>query len=374
MDTPIYPQVIEKLSKSTNILIVTAPAASGDDLAAAAALKSFLSKLEKEVLVVALGGLNSNFSFLLGMEEARTELNVTKSFVVDISTKRIQIEELSYKKEADKLSVFIKPKQGQFTSEDVSFRTSNFPFDAIVCVGIASLDSLGEFYVRNTDLFFETPIINIDRSPANENYGQFNLVTLSATANSEIIFDLINNFESSLIDEHIATSLLTGIIVETNSFQHVRTTPAAFLKASQLVSLGADQPAIIGRLYKNKSLGFLKLWGRVLARIKQEPGLSLVYSMINGSDVAKSGATADDIGLIIKEMALQLSFAKTCFFLVEEADQVRCFAISHSPVNLNQLFLAYQPTPLGQAVRFEIKVSVSEAEQQILAKLKEAVS
>ncbi len=374
MDTPIYPQVIEKLSKSTNILIVTAPAASGDDLAAAAALKSFLSKLEKEVLVVALGGLNSNFSFLPGMEEARTELNVTKSFVVDISTKRIQIEELSYKKEADKLSVFIKPKQGQFTSEDVSFRTSNFPFDAIVCVGIASLDSLGEFYVRNTDLFFETPIINIDRSPANENYGQFNLVTLSATANSEIIFDLINNFESSLIDEHIATSLLTGIIVETNSFQHVRTTPAAFLKASQLVSLGADQPAIIGRLYKNKSLGFLKLWGRVLARIKQEPGLSLVYSMINSSDVAKSGATADDIGLIIKEMALQLSFAKTCFFLVEEADQVRCFAISHSPVNLNQLFLAYQPTPLGQAVRFEMKVSVSEAEQQILAKLKEAVS
>jgi nanoRNase/pAp phosphatase (c-di-AMP/oligoRNAs hydrolase) len=372
MNNSEFSQTIEKLGKSGNILIVTSPGASGDDLAAALALKNFLSKLEKEAHVLCPGAINDKFSFLPGFLEIKPGLNVTKSFVIDVSTRKTEIEELSYKKETDKLAIFIKPKKGQFNHEDISFRTSSFPFDVIICVGVSSPDSLEDFYAENTELFFETPIINIDRSPANDNYGQINLIMLSATSNSEIVYDLINVFESSLLDHDIATALLTGIIIETNSFQHIRTTPAAFLKASQLVSLGANQQEIVGKLYKNKSLGFLKLWGRVLARIKQEPQHQMVYSMINVSDIQKSEASEEDTALIIKEMAAQLSFAKTFFLLIEAQGKVECFGLSHSAISLPQIFSSLHPKTVGRAVRFEIAGSLLEAERQILSRLTEA--
>src|SRR5258708_38228777 len=158
----------------------------------------------------------------------------------------------------------------------------------------------------------------MDFRASNKNYGQYNLVTLSATSCSEIVLDLINKFESSLIDENIATQLLTGIIAETNSFQHVRPTPQTFLKASQLVSLGAKQQEIINNLYKTKSLRLLKLWGRVFARLKQDADLSLAYSAINVNDLERSQTGASDFEAIIKEMATQLGFAKIFLFLKEE--------------------------------------------------------
>ena len=281
---------------------------------------------------------------------------------------------LSYKKETDRLSIFIKPKQSQFTPSDISFRTSNFPFDLIVCVGIGSLEQLGDFYNQNTELFFETPLINIDHRANNENYGQINLIRLNASATSEIILDLINGFESSLMDENIATVLLTGIITETNSFQHVKTTPQAFLKASQLVSLGARQQEIIGQLYKNKSLGFLKLWGRVLARLKQDANLSLVYSMVNKQDVAKAGASADDVSQIIKEMASQLSFARIFLFLSEQSpSETKAMLITTTPFDLNSLFSAFKPQIIGPMVSFVLPHSLNESENMIVKMLKSEV-
>ena len=366
--------IADKLNKANSILILTPPQASGDDLSAALALRTFLRKLEKEVVLISPGPPNAKFDFLTGFEEVKDHLSIAKSFVIDLSTKASEIDELGYKKEPERLSIYVKPKKGQFSDKDVSFRSSNFPFDLIVSIGVFSLENLGEFYIQNSDLFFETPIINIDRSAQNESYGSYNLIDLSATSNSEIMLDLISVFESSLLDQSIATALLTGIIAETNSFQHVRTTPAAFLKASNLISLGADQPQIMSRLYKSKSMGFLKLWGRVLARLKQDPQLSLVYSMIVASDVDKAEATAEDVGMVIKEMTLQLSFAKTFFFMVERGDKVEIFGQTISPVNLPQAFLEYKPQIQGSAIRFESFQNLNQTESLVLSKLREAIS
>ncbi|MBI2356017.1 MAG: hypothetical protein HYV13_02330 [Candidatus Doudnabacteria bacterium] len=367
-------RIVDRLNQASNILILTPHTASADDLAASLALRGFLTKLDKETTLVSPGALSEKYNFLPQFEQVRTDLQVSKNFIIDVSTKRVAIDELSYKKEEDKLSIFIKPKNDQFTKDDVSVRTSDLPFDLVILIGVSSLDSLGEFYSKNTELFFEAPVVNIDYKSTNENYGQFNLVDLSATSNSEIIFDLINSYESSMLDAEIATSLLTGIIAETNSFQHSRTTPSTFLKASQLVSLGANQREIIGRLFKTKTLSFLKLWGRVLARLKQEPAMSLVYSVANASDIQKSGAAAEDVRQIIKEMSFQLSFAKIFLFLAETSNHhIEVFAFSTVPLNLSQVFASFKPEVIGSVVRFEVNADLNQAEIEVLNKLKETV-
>lgn len=367
-------QIISKISEAHNVLILVA-GNNSDSLASGLALHSFLRKVDKEATTLSVMPKTPRLSFLSGFTDVAEQIELKKNFVIDVSTQRTEIEELSYKKETDRLSIFIKPKKGQFQASDITFRNSSYPFELLILIGIDSLEQLGDFYSQNAELFFETPILNIGYRASNESYGSLNLVNLSATSHSEIIFDLIAQYESSLIDENIATQLLTGIISETESFQHVRTTPQTFLKASQLVSLGANQQQIISQLYKNKSLGMLKLWGRTLARLKQETGIGLAYSVITGSDLAKSAATEEDADGIIKEMATQLGFARAFLFLKEEAPAKTVGYFQTSlPLAPHVLLAGYNPKLISQqAVKFTMELPLYQAENQVISFLKQTL-
>lgn len=371
MSTDLIKQAIERIRLASNILVLLANKPSGDATAASLALQAFLKKLEKSATVVApLNELNQKFDFLPGFSEIAQSFNFVKNFVIDVSTKKVSVQELSYKKEEDKLSIFLKPTSGQLESSDITFRNSSFPFELIICIGISSLDQLGHFYGNNAELFFETPVINLDYQSGNENYGQINLIRVNATSTSEIVLDLISDYEASMIDEEIATRLLTGIISETNSFQHIKTTPAAFTKASFLVNVGAKQQEIIRQLYKTKSVGFLKLWGRVLARLNHDIVLSLAYSHVTANDLDKASAQKADLDAIIVEMASQLAFAKTFLFLVEESRQsITVYIATHAPINLLEIFARFKPEIISSAIKFVYPDNLPSAQLAILAML-----
>jgi nanoRNase/pAp phosphatase (c-di-AMP/oligoRNAs hydrolase) len=367
-----FKQVAEKLNASSGILIVLSQVPTPDVVAAGLGLAGYLKRLEKDVVVVSSdGNLNPRVSFLAGYDEVLREISIAKGFVIDVSTARTQIAELSYKKEGDKLSVYLKPKAGQFEPSDVSFRTSRYPYDAIVTIGAAALADLGAFYGKHAEMFFETPVINIDFRGANQNFAQFNLVHLTATSDSEIVYDLITEMERELVDKGIATLLLAGIIAETNSFQHSRTTPQAFLKASQLVGIGADQQDIVNKLFKSKNMGFLKLWGRVLERLKHEPESHLAHSSVSAADVLESGASAEDVSAVLKEMSLQLAFAKVHVFF-QEAGQgaTRVHVAAPASLNLSSAFAEYSPDSSAYGFRFLVPAPAAEAERLVLERVR----
>jgi nanoRNase/pAp phosphatase (c-di-AMP/oligoRNAs hydrolase) len=365
----IYRPVADKLAAASSVLIILPPLATPDAIASGLALSQFLKKGEKDSVVVAADGkLNPSVDFLPSYGQVLRELSVGKSFIIDVSTKRASIAELSYKKDSDKLSIYLKPRNGTFESSDVTFRTSSFPYDAVVVLGVDRLESLGEFYARNAELFFETPVINMDFRGSNQGFGQFNLVQVNATSLSEIVFDLISEMEREMIDSGIATSLLAGIIAETNSFQHGKTTPAVFQKASQLVSLGGDQQDVVNKMYKHKSLGFLKLWGRVLARMRVDPGSQIVYSEAGQQDVEKSGASSGDVAAILKEMSLQLTFAKVMVFFRElDAASTEVYISAPASLNLASAFSPYQPDSASpHALHFQVPSALQQAQQQVM--------
>ncbi|MDP2932507.1 MAG: DHH family phosphoesterase, partial [bacterium] len=279
-DISIQQQIFESLNKANRILIPLASSPSGDSLAAALAMYSFLKKLNKEPWLVSFGSVPDRFDFLPQHHEVRDNLEQTRGFVVSVRTEAAPLDELSYHldEQSQTLNIFLRPKEGHYEPSDVSFKSDKFPYDLVMVLGQPSLDTLGRLYDENTDLFFETPIINIDHHANNEHFGEINLIDITATSTTEILVEMLENFEAGLIDADIATNLLAGILIETNSFQHVKTTPKAFLKASSLISMGAEQQEIIRHLYKTKSVSLLKLWGRALARLKEIPALGLSYS------------------------------------------------------------------------------------------------
>jgi phosphoesterase RecJ-like protein len=193
--------------------------------------------------------------------------------------------------------------------------------DLIFVAGAKSLEDLGKLYEQNTDLFFESPKINIDNHSDNEYFGQINLVDIAVSSTAELLAELLQKFEQQLLDEDIATCLLLGIISETRSFQHVQTTPKAFLKASELVALGARQQEIVKNIYKTKSLPLLKLWGRALARMKILEEQKVVYSVLSPTDFERAAAGEEELLPVLAEFVDNISGYKIIGILAEPASQ-----------------------------------------------------
>ena len=317
MELTITEQIFEQIKKSGKILIALPEVLSADSVASGLALRRFLSKQQKDVVLGSSGVVPENMKFLPGSEQVQSAISSGKSLVVTLDTSIKKLDEISYETKADKVEIFLKPKDGEFTAEDLSFSRDKFPLDLIITLEAGSLEDLGKIYEQNTDLFFETPKINIDNKSVNEYFGAINLVDVTATSVAEILTGLFGQYEQQLIDEDVATCLLAGIIAKTHSFQHVQTTPKAFLKASELVSLGGRQQEIIKNIYKTKSLPLLKLWGRALARMKIQDSSNAIYSVLNSVDFEKAEGSAADIMLVLKEFVENISGYKIIALITE---------------------------------------------------------
>ncbi len=307
MELSVQEQIFEQIKKSQKILISLPAQVTANALASALALRLFLTKLEKDVSLAGSGPVPENLKFLPGWEAVRPQLDAGKSLVITVDTRDKELAEVSYQKQDNRVDIYLKAKDRQFTESDLKFAQEKFPLDLIFCLGLKSPEESGLLYEQNTDLFFETPKINIDNQAGNDYFGAVNLVDVTATSVSEILAELFLNYESQVIDQDIATCLLTGIIEKTSSFQHAQTTPKSFLKASELVALGGRQQEIIKNIYKTKPLSLLKLWGRALARMTILEDAKIIYSALAPADFEKAQSSPLDLLPALKEFVDSVS-------------------------------------------------------------------
>jgi len=337
MQTSDQEKLFELISKSQRILIALPEHPNGDTLGGSLALAAFLRKLNKEVEVYCERKDFGSLSFLPGIEQVHHEIVFPKSFVITVKTENAKLDELSYDLLPENVNIYLKPKQGVFSPEDVSFSSDVTKFNLIICVDVASLESLGALYEKNAEMFFAVPKVNIDNHIHNDNYGNINIVDVTASSSSEILLALLRNYEASLIDQDIATNLLTGIITETNSFQHNKTTPSSFVNASELISYGAKQQEIVRNLFKTKELPVLKLWGRAMARIQTIPEYATIFSVVGISDIEKSEAGEAEIFQVAQDFMVNINDAKMLFFVAERSGYLEMYVASNPNIKLKEL-------------------------------------
>lgn len=295
-------QIKDLVARAKNILIITKRDPSGDSVGSILALYLILKKLDKNVIIVAHGTPNILYNFLPNFQHITAELSSTRDFIISLNISNAQVGEFSYRIEGDQLKIYIQPKQGAFNPKDVTSERAKPKYDLVMALNCPDFAYMGKLYEENTDFFYETPVINIDHRANNENYGNVNLLDLTATSTAEILYRLAREWGDNLITEDIATCLLTGVIADTNSFQNERTTPQSFQVASELIAAGADQQTIIQRLYRTKTLATLKLWGRLLARIQYDAEHQLVWTLADLPDFTKAGAKPADLDGIAEEL------------------------------------------------------------------------
>lgn len=370
-------QIQENIKKSKSVLICLPKNPTTDAIAAGLALFSALEKLDKKSKVVCNQfSLPPHHQFLPKSKEILSDLTSLKKFIISLNVSHTKVEELSYDIKDDKLDIFITPKNGTFREKDVSFSSGNYEYDLIFVIDAPDLESLGELYDDNTEFFYHTPIVNIDHSPNNEHFGQINLVDLTATSSSEIVFEMIKEWKEDILDEYIATSLLAGIISKTKSFQTATVTPRSLAIAGHLISSGARREEIVRHLYQTKSVETLKIWGRALARLQHDKENKIVWSLLTREDFLKAGtASEEDIVSVIDELIINAPEAEIVMILYEkEKNKILGVVSTPEQIDANLMLKEYQPVGTRAFTKIQIVgLDLFYAEKKVLNSIKNFV-
>lgn len=366
-------QGLELIQKSKKVLLVTRKDPNVDSIGSMLAMGIVLEKLDKEVDMVSTGIISPILSFLPRFNQVKNKLKGSKNFVISLDTSKTKIDQFSYDfdKDGNKLNIYVTPKEGNYDSKHITTKTVGSKYDLIVCLNSPDLESLGVIYDQNSELFYETPIINVDHQSSNELYGEVNIIDLKASSTAEVLYSFLEFFGSNLIDVDIATCVLSSIIASTKSFQTQNATPKAFTLASQLISLGADQQKIIHHLFKNKSLDSLKLWGRALARVKFDLENKIVWTRLAKDDFKKTNAGESSLLGIEDELASSILGAEVVLVLYEKENNIKGIIKVLKKSNLEALSSRFDTIPQNDLIHLNFRdKSLFEAEEEILRKIK----
>jgi phosphoesterase RecJ-like protein len=366
-------QIFELLKKSSKTLIAFKKNYSGDAIASALALFLFLKKINKKAEIICQDFvIPQNYSFLPKINEIKPNLGGLKRFIINLDLSNTKLKDFSYDIKGTNLNIYLTPETGSLAEKNISFKSGDNKYDLIITLDTDDLESLGELYEKNTEFFFNTPTINIDCNPENEQYGQINLVELTKTSTAEIIFNLIEDYDINMLDQEIATCLLTGMISKTRSFRTANITPKTLNIASQLILNGAERDLIIQNLYRTKSINTLKLWGKILARLKSDSEHKITWSYLQQKDLIELNLQKPNLSEIIEELITSAPEAEIIVLFYENQNK-GISGVIYTSKNYDSLYLAKSFNPFGTKTlaTFEVnKPELIEVVREVIESIK----
>jgi phosphoesterase RecJ-like protein len=365
-------QIVDLFKKSNKFLIISSSVNAGS-IGSMLALSQALIKLGKETTIFSTNLVPEKYLYLPNSADIKTDISGLKTFVIAISTQNAKIDKLGYNIEDSKLKIHITPKQGQITQQDISFEESKNSFDAIVVVNTLKPDDLGSFYDQNSDLFFSVPVINIDYKSGNNYFGKINYVDTKATSTSETMLSIIESLsgDKPLIDEPIATNLLSALIEDTNSFQSISTTPKSFSIAAQLIGAGAKKQDIINNLFDRKSVSNLRLWGRILAGLREDSVNKILWAVVTDRDLEQTNSSSNDLENCLPEFLSSTKSADAAFLLYEKQGQIFVELQTNGTIEASDIATSFNASGSDTYASFPIMTTgIASAEKEIIDKIK----
>lgn len=313
-----------------------------------------------------------SLAFIHATPTVQKELAGARDFVLRFQTKYNPISEVRTEKDEEELRIYITPKNASIDPRDFSFQPSSFSHDVVIVLGAADKERLGNCYLTNPDVFYEVPVVNIDFQSSNELFGAVNVVDLTASTVSEIVAEILEMGSQNKYPPFISEYLLAGIMSGTNSFQKATTSPKAFRIASLLMDLGADQQNIVKALYKTQPLHLLKLWGKVMANIKWNEKLSLIWGTVSIEDFVQARAKTTDLPLVLEKIRQNYQTAKMYMLLHQEDKQTVRVLLAGGQADITETLSGIFPGTehFGDYLSFVLsKDSLEGAEEELLQTL-----
>jgi len=244
-------QAVELIKQANHILLVAGKNPTNDQLAAMTALELILGRTGKQVSAIMTGQLPKSQQ-VLDTRRVSRDLSGIRDFIIRLDTSKVEVDKLRYEVNEGNLEVVISPFAGNFTSTDASFDYGAYKFDLVIVLGVSQISKIDTILEQNPTIFDGIHLINIDSHRSNEQYGSVNYIETQASSVCEMLVGIIESVAQGMIDNHIATALLTGIMSGTEGFTLANTTAKSLTIAAQMMSAGAMQQDIVKVLFSNK--------------------------------------------------------------------------------------------------------------------------
>lgn len=245
-DSNAKQQIVDRIKKATNILVTVSRDPSVDELAAALSLTLMLNKLDKHATAVFSGVVPATMEFLKPAKTFENTVDSLRDFIIALDKEKA--DRLRYKVEEDVVRIFITPYRTTLSQDDLKFSQGDFNVELIVALGVDQKDDLDSAITAHGRILHDAATVTINANNDKNSLGEVDWSDERASSLCEMLMSLSEALKPNLLDEQIATALLTGLVSATERFRNDKTSPKVMTMAAQLMAAGANQQLIADEL------------------------------------------------------------------------------------------------------------------------------
>ena len=238
--------LVDTIKKSSNILVTVAHNPSVDALAAALGFSLMLNKLDKHATAVFSGVVPPAITFLEPEKNFQGTVDSLRDFIIAIDKEKA--DRLRYKVEGDVVRIYITPYRTNISEKDLQYSQGDFNVDLIIALGVEKQSDLDESITAHGRILHDATVATVNTSNIKSSIGTLDWSDDKASSLCEMLMSLSEALQPNLLDEQIATALLTGIVAATDRFSNSHTTPRVMTMSAQLMAAGANQQLIAEKL------------------------------------------------------------------------------------------------------------------------------
>ncbi|HET7060416.1 MAG TPA: hypothetical protein VFH99_03850 [Candidatus Saccharimonadales bacterium] len=243
-------QLADRLKSANNILVTVSRDPSIDQLAACLGLTLLLNKLNKHSVAVFSGQVPSTMEFLKPQETLEKTTDSLRDFIIALD--KDKADKLRYKVEDNVVRIFITPYKTSIGQEDLEFSQGDFNVDVVIALGVRKQEDLDEAITAHGRILHDATVASINLSNDGSSLGTISWNDAQASSLSELVTDLAQLLGDKLLDNQIATALLTGIVAETDRFSNDKTSSQTMNASSTLMAAGANQQLVATKLEESE--------------------------------------------------------------------------------------------------------------------------
>lgn len=161
-------------------------------------------------------------------------------------------------------------------------------------------------------------LVVVDHHASSERCGHVNVIDAESAASAVLVYELLGRL-GARIDRDVATCLYTGIVTDTGRFQYRNTTPALHLIVADLLARGVEHDAVAREIYDTHPVGYLKLAGVALERLRLRDEASLVWTWVTLRDLQENEIQIEDIEALI-DLVRSVDAADVAVLMKEQLD------------------------------------------------------
>ncbi len=190
-------------------------------------------------------------------------------------------------------------------------------------------------------------------------------------ATCQILFEYIKDDDEKYLTKEVASALYVGIMTDTGSFRHPRTSSDVFMVCAELINNGADPVKLYDEIYATVTRENLRLSAKFIEGLKFYNEGKIVIGTVTQADFRATGLDIDHVDGFTS-LIMNIKGIKLGIILVELKDNIKISFRSKGNIPVNKLAAEFGGGGHKNAAGANVKnISMSELNKSVLKKAAE---